>query len=45
MKTIELKAALRKELGKKQTKLLRKQKLVPCVMYGGKNEVLHFTVP
>lgn len=44
MKTIELKAAVRKELGKKQTKLLRKQDLVPCVLYGGK-EVVHFTVP
>jgi large subunit ribosomal protein L25 len=44
MKTIEMKAALRKELGKKQTKFLRKQDLVPCVMYGGQ-EVVHFSIP
>jgi large subunit ribosomal protein L25 len=40
MKSIEIKAAPRKEVGKKQTKALRKQGLVPCVMYGGEENVL-----
>jgi large subunit ribosomal protein L25 len=44
MKTIELKANLRKEVGKKQTKSLRTKGLVPCVMYGGE-KIVHFTVP
>ncbi|MBN1950495.1 MAG: 50S ribosomal protein L25/general stress protein Ctc [Bacteroidales bacterium] len=42
MKSIEIKATLRNELGKKQTKALRRQGLVPCVMYGGE-ENIHFT--
>lgn len=41
MKTIEIKAHLRKELGKKETKKLRLEENVPCVMYGGE-EVVHF---
>ena len=41
MKTIEIKAHLRKELGKKETKNLRKEENVPCVMYGGE-EIVHF---
>jgi large subunit ribosomal protein L25 len=44
MKSIEFKADLRKELGKKQTIALRKQEMVPCVMYGGK-ENIHFSAP
>lgn len=44
MKSIEIKAALRKEIGKKHSKALRKQGLVPCVMYGGE-EVIHFSAP
>lgn len=44
MKTIELKAQPRKEVGKKNTKKLRSKGLVPCVMYGGE-QVVHFTVP
>jgi large subunit ribosomal protein L25 len=41
MKSIELKAFARKSTGKKESKLLRRQKMVPCVLYGGK-ENLHF---
>lgn len=42
MKTIEIKAKARKDLGKKATKMLRKENGVPCVMYGQKQENLHF---
>ena len=42
MKTIEIKGALRKEVGKKSTKELRKADQVPCVLYGGE-KVLHFS--
>ncbi|MGB5262401.1 MAG: 50S ribosomal protein L25, partial [Lutimonas sp.] len=41
MKTIEIKAHQRKELGKKETKNLRKENNIPCVMYGGE-ETVHF---
>lgn len=40
MKTFDIKLSKRKEVGKKSTKLLRKENLVPCVVYGGE-EVLH----
>ena len=43
MKTLELKASLRKETGKKESKILRKQEIVPCVLYGGEKNV-HFTI-
>ena len=42
MKTIEIKGQIRKETGKKATKKLRKQKEVPCVLYGGEKNV-HFS--
>jgi large subunit ribosomal protein L25 len=41
MKTIEINASLRKDIGKKSSAALRRQGIVPCVMYGGK-EVIHF---
>jgi large subunit ribosomal protein L25 len=41
MKSIELQVSRRKSLGKKDSRLLRKNNQVPCVMYGGK-EILHF---
>ena len=41
MKTIEIKGILRTELGKKSSKQLRKVGNVPCVIYGGK-ENIHF---
>ena len=42
MKTFELKGTLRKELGKKATKADRASENVPCVLYGG-TENVHFT--
>jgi len=43
MKTFNLTASLRKETGKKESKNLRKQDLVPCVLYGGEKNI-HFAV-
>jgi len=43
MKTFELKGSLRKNVGKKDTRALRAAAKVPCVLYGGK-ENLHFAV-
>lgn len=43
MKTFELKGSQRDSMGKKAAKAYRKESLVPCVLYGGK-EVVHFTV-
>jgi len=42
MKTLEIKGSLRQDLGKKHSKDLRKQGIVPCVMYGGEKN-LHFS--
>ncbi|HEX2394887.1 MAG TPA: 50S ribosomal protein L25 [Bacteroidales bacterium] len=42
MKTFDLKASLRKSTGKKDAKALRRNKQVPCVLYGGK-ENIHFS--
>ena len=42
MKTIEINGSLRKELGKKSSRDLRKSENVPCVIYGGKENV-HFS--
>ena len=41
MKTIEIKGSFRKELGKKETKKLRNEGNVPCVIYG-KEKNIHF---
>ncbi len=41
MKHFEVKACLRTDLGKKATKKVRKDENIPCVIYGGK-ENLHF---
>ncbi|NLO70969.1 MAG: 50S ribosomal protein L25/general stress protein Ctc [Porphyromonadaceae bacterium] len=43
MKTFKLSGEVRQELGKKATKTLRRAEVVPCVLYGGK-ENIHFTV-
>jgi large subunit ribosomal protein L25 len=43
MKTFELTGSERAETGKKAAKAYRKESLVPCVLYGGK-DVVHFTV-
>ncbi|MCU0471971.1 MAG: 50S ribosomal protein L25/general stress protein Ctc [Bacteroidales bacterium] len=41
MKTIEIKGSLRKELGKKDSKNVRKAGNVPCVIYGSEKNI-HF---
>ena len=41
MKTFDLKGTLRKELGKKATKQVRKEDSIPCVLYGSGDPV-HF---
>jgi large subunit ribosomal protein L25 len=41
MKSIEIKVNLRKTTGKKQSAELHRKGLIPCVMYGGKENV-HF---
>jgi len=44
MKSLEIKGEIRKTTGKKDSKKLRVQGLVPCVLYGG-NENIHFCAP
>ena len=44
MQSIEIKGTVRTELGKKSTKALRNEGEVPCVIYGGE-ENIHFTAP
>jgi large subunit ribosomal protein L25 len=44
MKTYEIRGSARKETGKKESRNLRKQELVPCVLYGGEKNI-HFSVP
>lgn len=41
MKTVSLSGSLRENVGKKDAKLNRKSGMVPCVIYGGKEQV-HF---
>ncbi len=43
MKTFAIEGALRTDLGKKATKALRKEEKVPCVLYGGEENV-NFTL-
>jgi len=43
MKTIEIKGTIRNEFGKKGSNAIRKNNLVPCVLYG-QGENVHFTV-
>ncbi len=44
MKTIAISGKSRENVGKLNTKMLRKMDHVPCVMYGGE-EVAHFSAP
>lgn len=44
MKTFELSGSVRTELGQKASAELRKQDLIPCVLYGCKKENTNFTV-
>jgi large subunit ribosomal protein L25 len=43
MKTVSLSGSPRENVGKKDTKALRRQGLVPCVIYGGEKQI-HFSV-
>jgi len=43
METVKLSAKARVDLGKKGTKTLRKEGMVPCVVYGGE-KTIHFAV-
>ncbi len=42
MESIALKASLRKETGKKSSKAIRAGEAVPCILYGGKENVNFF---
>jgi large subunit ribosomal protein L25 len=42
MKTVSLSGSLRENVGKKDTKALRRAEMVPCVMYGNGEEQVHF---
>lgn len=44
MKTVSMSGSLRENVGKKDTKALRKEEKVPCVLYGGKEEQIKFSV-
>jgi large subunit ribosomal protein L25 len=44
MKAISISGSPRENVGKKDAKLNRKNGLIPCVVYGGKEQI-HFTVP
>ena len=41
MKTVSLSGSLRENVGKKDAKALRKSEMVPCVLYGGEEQI-HF---
>lgn len=43
MKTIDINGALRKDISKQEVKGLRENEQVPCVLYGG-DEQIHFSV-
>jgi large subunit ribosomal protein L25 len=43
MKLVSMSGSLRENVGKKDAKILRRQGLIPCVLYGGK-EQMHFTL-
>ena len=43
MKTVSLSGSLRENVGKKDTKALRKAGMVPCVMYGSGEDQVHFS--
>ncbi|MDR1724771.1 MAG: 50S ribosomal protein L25/general stress protein Ctc [Bacteroidales bacterium] len=44
MKTVSMSGSLRENVGKKDAKRLRREELVPCVLYGGKSEQVRFSV-
>jgi len=45
MKTVSLSGSLRENVGKKDTKALRKAEMVPCAMYGNGEEQVLFATP
>lgn len=45
MKSITIKGSKRESVGKSATKALRNAGGVPCVLYGGRKETLHFSAP
>ncbi|MDR1129839.1 MAG: 50S ribosomal protein L25/general stress protein Ctc [Prevotellaceae bacterium] len=45
MKKIKLEGTVRTGLGKRETKKLRDEQQIPCVLYGNGIENLHFTAP
>ena len=44
MKTVKIEGTKRTALGKKDTKRLRDNKLIPCVIYGGDEEPAHISI-
>jgi len=44
MKTVSLSGSLRESVGKKDAKKHRREGNIPCVLYGGKEQI-HFTLP
>ncbi len=44
MKTMTIEGQLRKDLGKKASRSLRREEQVPCVLYGGGDNI-HFSAP
>lgn len=44
MQEVKLTGTLREDIGTKSAKATRKEGLIPCVLYGGKNGNIHFTL-
>lgn len=44
MQTIQIQGTLRTDFGKKSAKAARRQQAIPCALYGGKDQTVHFTV-
>lgn len=44
MQEVKLEGELRSSLGKKSSRNVRKQGLIPCVLYGGGDKNIHFTL-
>ena len=44
MQTIQIKGVKRENFGKKSAKDIRRENLIPCVLYGNGGETIHFSV-
>ena len=44
MQTIQIKGVKREQFGKKGAKDIRRENLIPCVIYGNGGETIHFSV-